>query len=728
MLTIRIDFETRSEVNLKKIGSWMYSKHRSTEVMCLRWKARDETGFYHMAHPWTPASEPPHRLFELLKSGEAVLESHNAMFEYCVWQNICVSRLGWPTVPDHMWRCSAAKASACALPRALGGAGNALGLDIVKDEGDGKKALMKVTAPARRTKKNTEMRWNEDEIDIRRMWAYNEDDVLSEEALSARLPPLNKNEQAIWEMDQRMNRRGICADVKGATFAIQLAAAWCKTLNDRLTYLTDGEVDAGTKREKVKAFLEKTGLDLPDTTAGTLDALLKGDKLSRETSGLKLLSDLQREILTIVRSVGRTSIKKYQGVIDRADADGRIRDSMMYHGASTGRWAGKGVQPHNFPRGKIKDMEQAWEILMEGDLEMIQLLYGDPMEFMSHCLRGVLWAPPGRRLYCADYAAIEARVLLWLVGDESGLDVFRRGEDIYLEMASLIYGRTMTKKDTDARQLGKQAILGLGYGMGFVKFLVTCRQYNMRFSIQLIKSIVPAGWYNATYKWILGKDKDKAKSKVWETVLSMIPDATDRDIPELILMKYIVDKYRQRFKKVVQSWYELEGEAIAAVQNPGKIYTSCKTQWCYQETPFPALKCKLPSGRILYYPYAEVRTVRVNRGSKKEPKWEQQFKLTYMTVDAKTYQWVRVGTYGGKLMENIDQAVSRDLIAEAMMRCDKSGVYDMIMSVHDEAVAETDEDEGDLQEFLELVSVNPEWAPGLPVKAEGWTGRRYRKA
>lgn len=719
---ITLDFETRSHADLKKVGAWMYSKHPSTEVLCLKWKMNGESGFYHCAHPWTEASPPPTRLFELIAEGYKV-EAHNAMFEFCIWRHVCVQKMGWPEVRDSQWSCSAAKAAANCVPRSLDGAGNAVGAVVVKDTDKGKRVLTKVSRPAKPTKAEPDRKWHEKQDDILELWDYNNTDVDAEEALSKMLMSLSDKEHKVWVMDQRMNRRGVACDTEGCKKAIVLATKHTERLNNVVYGLTQEAVDRATKRDKVLEWLHSRGHHhIVDTTAETLDHEIW--KMERAD-----VYPTERRVMEIVKEVGRTSTKKYGAMLAMSDVDHRIRDTMMYHGASTGRWAGKGIQPHNYPRACPKNMEFAWDVIHMDDpdmaLEVIETIYGDVMKFLSSTLRGALWAPRGRRLYCADYSAIEARVTLWMAGDEDGLDIFRRGEDIYVDMASTIYGRILTKENEEERQLGKQAILGLGFGMGFIKFLITCRGYNMKFPQSLIDAIVPRGWYNATAEWLT---KTKGRDNPWSKVLSMIPDASELDVPELVFMKYVVDKYRARFTKVVEGWYALERTVIQAAlpENHGKIFSSFKTQWCYLKHPFPALKCRLPSGRLMTYPFAEVQWVK----HKKKTEWGEEEisvpKMTYMGVNPHTKQWDRLGTYGGKLVENVVQATARDVMADAMLRCDES-IYEPVLSVHDEIVAETAENEGDLKEFFALVSQVPEWAPGLPVGVSGWTGRRYRK-
>jgi DNA polymerase len=313
-------------------------------------------------------------------------------------------------------------------------------------------------------------------------------------------------------------------------------------------------------------------------------------------------------------------------------------------------------------------MELAWRTIKSRDLQLIEMLYGDAMEALSFALRGIITASPGRKLYVADYAAIEARVVFWLADDQSALDIFRRGECIYCDMASTIYGRTVIKGvDIDERQLGKQAILGLGYGMGGPKFVDTCAKYNIHL--------------------------------------------------ELDFSKHVVDLYREKYWRVKKMWYDQEAAAMEAVRRPGNSIRCGKIVW---RVVGAFLYCKLPSGRLLAYCDPII--------VKKPTPWgEMRDALTYMGVDPYTKKWRRQDTYGGMLVENITQAVARDLMAESMLAAHEGDTYDPILSVHDELIAEADDGKGDVKEFEHLMATTPAWAEGCPVSAEGWSGYRYKK-
>jgi len=726
-----IDFETRSACDLLKQGGWVYSEHESTEAMCLAYKLPGQvTKLWHMAHPQHMIFEspPPEELFDWIAQG-GLVEAHNAFFERAIWANVMHKRHGWPAMPHLQWRCSAAKASTFALPRALDGAGAALGLPVEKDQ-EGRRIMLKLSKPRKpRKAERAEMAaqginpdevilWHEDEEDLEKLWSYCMTDVDAEHELSLSLRDLTPFELELWQMDQEMNERGVHCDVRMAREALRLAKAQSYKLNAELSDLTAGEVKTASSRMAFVDWVNRQDVPLPDTQGPTLE----------EFAAKEDVPDTVRAALKIVKDVNRTSIRKYDAMLKRAASDDTLKDTMMYHGASTGRWAGKGVQPHNFPRGTIKDIakdiDTACEAIRTGDRTWIELLYGggSVLEVLSCALRGALTARQGKELVVADYSAIEARVVFWLAGAEQALDVFRKGEDIYCDMASGIYGYAVNKAMAEERQMGKQSILGLGFGMGFLTFLLTCRKYDIVFSPEQARKIVGSAWkevQDRVVAYFHGKDDLERKGVGVTRKKRLIKEGLDYDevLHELVLMQFIVDRYRSRYPEVAQMWKDLEQGALMATQNRGRVVKTGKIEW---KLTGRFLHAKLPSGRLLSY--CDPKVVK-----KKTPWGAEGQELTFMGVDPYSKKWTRLGTYGGMLCENVVQATARDLMAAAMLRVHKHPIYDMVMSVHDELVAEADLGAGDVGEFEELISMTPPWAQGCPVTAEGWKGLRYRK-
>jgi DNA polymerase len=370
-------------------------------------------------------------------------------------------------------------------------------------------------------------------------------------------------------------------------------------------------------------------------------------------------------------------------------------------------------------------MEAGCEAILWKDPKTIEFLYGPVMGHLSSCARGAICAAPGRDLIVADYSAVEARDVFWLAKDAAGLEAFRasdagEGPEVYCIMAEQIFGYPVDPSMEKERFVGKQTILGAGYGMGPDKYLDTCLKYGIR-----------------------------------------LPDD---------ICKKAIGTYRDVHDPVKTMWAEQEAGAKLAVREKGRVITVGRVQWAVRGR---FLHCKLPSGRLLSYYKPMLSTMlnfrfKVNKGDRlgtfscnqkirssgsegqahkaarhraemvcKEMHWEltedrpfvrEQIVLRFYGQDSKTKKWKIHETYGGKLVENITQAVARDQLADSMVRMDAGGVYMMLLSVHDETVAEVDEGAGDLKEFEREMAVCSDWCADAPLVAKGWRGKRYRKA
>lgn len=711
---IHLDFETRSRLDIKRTGSSRYSEHWSTQVVCINYAFDDgSVRTWHRGFEGLPHEDFPQELCDRVAAGEHV-EAHHAAFELAVWNNCLVREFpAFPRLDGDQMRCSAAKAALFSLPRDLDGACERLGLTERKDP-RGARLIQQLSRP----RKDGE--FNEDPELLRQfIYEYGPQDVASERALSKALPDQPPRERELWLMDQRMNRRGIRCDVEAVKTAVRLGEEEVSEIGQRLWELTGGAVLKPSSRPSILRWANENGVPIRNTQADYLNELID---LEAETPVYNRPDVM--EVLRLCVDGNRTSTSKYDAMLDQVCSDGRLRDLMLFRGADrTGRWAGRLTQPHNFVRGfglkkGFDTMGPAWEDIVSGDADRIRMMHGSVTECLAKAARGALVASPGRDLLVADFSAIEARVLLWLAEDEEGLEVFRRGEDIYLYMAADIYKRSdLTKDDFEERQMGKKAVLGLGYQMGGEKFDDECAAEGI---------YKPRKFFNE-----------------------------------------VVRVYREeRFPKVASLWGETEKAAVTAVLNPGRAFRARRVVYFVRGR---FLHCKLPSGRLLSYYSPKLRhwatakwncrnkqgkeaTIRVTRPDG-EPRWktvERGLKvakeaekeilghpndfeegghdqLTYEGMDQKTHKWVRRATYGGSLVENNTQAGAADFMAEGMWAVDQHPTYDLLLSVHDEGIGEADEFEGDVREFEELLCTTPSWGQGCPIRAEGWRGKRYRK-
>jgi len=497
-----VDFESRSQCDIWTAGAYRYAEHPTTEILCLAWAVDDGPvrGAIHGAELRQSIKE-----INALVSEGAEFHAHNAFFERCMWRFKFTPKYGALPIPIRQWRCTAAKVGAHALPRRLVHAANALGCEQKKDmEGSNlMRALCTTTGPI-------------EEARLRRLLEYCEQDVRTERDIDRRIPDLCPSEQEVWFMDQYLNDTGVCVDKVAVEHAVALVDAATKEGNEELFKLTGGLINAGTKRQAIKAYLESKGLALPNLQKQTVkDAIATagGDNL---------------RVLQLRQQLSLTSNAKYSAFLAATSPDGRIRDLLVYHGASTGRWSGKLVQIQNLVKAAIKPeaVDVAVRVLKQSP-DAFASCY-DVLPTLSSCIRGMLIPSPGHKMFITDFAAIEARVVMWLAGETVGLKAFAEKDadptvdDIYVRMAKQI-------SPTATRQLGKQTVLGCGFGMGVQKFIDTCAKYEVAITPALAEravntyrklfSRVPAFWYGmeaAAREAILTKEPKRCGKLVFK--------------------------------------------------------------------------------------------------------------------------------------------------------------------------------------------------------------------
>jgi DNA polymerase len=701
---LSIDFETRATFNLLTGGVYPYAAHPDTDIWCMAWAFDDEE-----PEIWTPDDRlgtpfvlPPRVIQHLADGG--VVRAHNAAFERTIWREIMERRYGAPPVALEQWVCSAAEAAAMALPRHLEGLAKALRLDVQKDM-DGNRLMLQMTKPREvfddgeiawwdepgsrllaDRKGWTQRRLEKDLEEVRskrdRLHAYCAKDVATEQAASKLLRPLTPAERGVWLLDQRINDRGVTLDRPLALAARDVARLGSARANETLRELTAGDVDKVTNHGRLKAWLGGQGVETEGVAKKHVRTLLERDDLP---GAVRAVLDLRLE-------AGKSSVAKIDTMLEYADPeDDRMRGMLFYHAASTGRWGGRGPQPQNFPRPEHEDPETLIPHILRGDVDLLDLVY-PPVQAVVDVLRSMMIAGPGQELVAADFAAIEARVLNWLAGQHDVVASFRRYDaapkaekprfDPYRRMAVKM-GRAARPEDVtkEDRQAGKAAELGCGFQMGWKKFITAA----------------------------------------WDVYGVRVSEPESRQA---------VDAYRESHAAVRSYWYDTESAAIEAVDNPGRMVTIAggnedRPRVRYVKTG-SYLVCILPSGRPLYYAAPDVRELPVPWADPEDPTPQTKRSLTFMGVNPLTHVWGRQRTYGGHLVENIVQAVARDLLAAAMLRAEARG-YTPILTVHDELVSEVAAGWGSVEEFERLMAETPAWAEGCPVAAEGWRGPRYRK-
>jgi DNA polymerase len=459
-MKIHIDFETRSACDIGRAGAWMYSRHYSTVILCVAIGVDGHpVSVYTFSELYNGSNKSYDPVSQLIRNNpQAICEAHNSKFEYAMWQNKMVP-LGFPEIPLERWECTAARARVMNLPAALENAGAALDLDIKKDS-EGYRVMMWLCRPQKLPKTGRQY-WQDlgdgtgydnDPAKFQKLFSYCANDVEVERLLDSRLKPMSEFEHAVWLEDQRMNLRGIRVDLDLVDAALDISTRLTDAAVIEISQLTGGTVTSFTQRERLHDWL---------IAQGVVSDRLRADDVEEMLSRTDIPANARR-VLEIRRSMARSSVAKYSLIRETADTDERVRDYLLYGGAHTLRWSGQGIQVQNFPRGTEDDMEGLVAAVKTRNIPYLTAMFGDPNHALSNALRGVFIPSEGKELIWADYAAIEARVLMWLAGCETGLQMFRDGVDIYVEMAKRIFKNpNLTKADKFERQMGKKATLGL---------------------------------------------------------------------------------------------------------------------------------------------------------------------------------------------------------------------------------------------------------------------------
>ncbi|ASN73063.1 putative DNA polymerase [Ralstonia phage DU_RP_II] len=668
MTILHIDLETCSACELRDRGLHNYAADPTTDVHCAAYAFDDEP-----VEIWLPGQPCPPRVSAHIKSSGRVI-AHNFFFEIELTNNVLARKHGWPKLSIEQGACTMAAAYAMGLPGALENAAPALGLAQRKDAA-GKRVMLQLAKP--RAEGGF---WAPETAPekFEQLYAYCKQDVEVERALHHRLMELSDDEQRIWQLDYRINQRGIRVDLESIDKAIALVEQEKRRLDEEMLRVTGGVVGKCTEVQVLVKWIRTQGVEMNGLAkADVLDALA-GDLPPAVEAALRLRKE-----------AAKSSTAKLVAMKERASADGRVRGCFQYHGAATGRWAHRGIQPGNMPRPRPGMGEDEINDVIANlhRHAYIDMMYGPTMDAIADSLRGMIVAEPGNDLAAVDFSAIEARVLAWLAGQESVLDIFRTHGKIYEHAAASIYHVPMERVTKGQRQIGKVSVLALGFGGGVGAFQSMARVYGVK-----------------------------------------VPDAEADEIKSA---------WRAVHPAIVSYWYDLERAAIRALTDGGVQAVGPRGREVKFRKAGSFLWLQLPSKRVLCYPYPELRIVDTPWGEQKEA-------LTYMTeLDSTTRKklgnkvlpdpnangnWCRISTYGGSLAENVTQAVAADLLRYSMETLESAG-YPITLTVHDEAVVEIASscDDRTLERIEELMAQTPAWAAGLPVSAEGWRGPRYRK-
>jgi len=696
-----IDLESRSAADLRKTGAHKYWEHETTDLWCACWALGDGE-----VQDWTPDMPCPPDIAAHVSAG-GIVSGWNVGFEKLGWEHRLGPKYGWPVPEREQYRDTAAYAAAMSLPRALGHAAAALGTAAQKDD-EGYRLMMRMAKP-RKPRKDEDpdaLLWWDDDERLQRLIRYCRDDVRTEREIRKALIPLSPAEQAVWEFDNRMNDRGVRIDLDMVR-ALQRIADKAKTgLDKRMKEITTGEITACSQ---VSALAGWVGAEM----------CMKVESLDKNAlAALLALDDLPahvREALELRKEYAKTSTAKLNAMLACTGEDDRARGLHLYHGAGTGRWAGKLIQTQNMPRGGnvIKDPDKAASIMLRGNPDIVDMIYGSPLTAVSDMLRSCLVASPGHRLLAADYSSIEGRVTAWVAGEDWKLAAFvandeGRGPGMYEINAASIFNMPVEKigKKSQERQTGKASELALGFGGGVLAYHSMAGIYGIDMA-----PVYPV-LCSSTEPEIAERAHDR-----YEECLKRGDTGTDLMSREAWIASEMTKvKWRNKHPATVALWKGLEEAAFDAVMTPGTVASYGRIKYVVQRG---FLWCMLPSGRCLAYGAPKIQ-------DRKTPWGDTKAAVTAMTVDSVTKVWKRVALYGGLLTENVVQAIARDLMAHGMLTAEAAG-YPIVLTVHDEGVADVPNGHGSLREFEQLLCDLPPWAAGLPVVAEGYEALRYKK-
>jgi DNA polymerase bacteriophage-type len=645
-----LDTETYNTVDISA-GTYAYAE--TAEVMLIPYAIGDGPGIV-----WDRTASPvmPADLAQALASDTPIV-AHNAQFDREVLHTNGIA------TELTRWRCTMAQALAHSLPGSLQDLGEALGLsDGAKKDKGGKALIQLFCKPRPKNQKLSRATRHTHPAEWAQFIEYARQDVDALRAVHKALPDWNYKgrELALWHLDQTINQRGVAVDLELSRAAVEAVQKEQAQLAEESRTLTDGAVMSTTQTATLRKYLAGIGVDLSDLQASTIAAAL-ADSSTPEVAKALLINR---------QSASATSVAKYGKLIDAASADGRLRGTLQFCGASrTGRWAGRVFQPQNLPRPSLKQ----WQI--EIGIAALKLGVADVVmpvtELCSSALRGVLIAPPGKRLVVSDLSNIEGRVLAWLAREEWKVQAFRdfdagTAPDIYAMAYAKSFGvspeKVMENKENGdgmMRQIGKVQELALGFQGGPGAFVSMASIYGVTLPEEQVKGIVRA--------------------------------------------------WRKAHPAIVSLWGEIERVVREAINAPREVFDVCGLKVSGQGK---WLRVRLHSGRYLCYPHPHIT---------------DEGKIAYMGQNAYTRKWEALETYGGKLVENITQATARDVMAAVMPSIEKSG-FKIVLTVHDEVITEAEDMEEFSSERLSaLLASGAPWAQGLPLAAGGFVGYRYRK-
>jgi len=740
MVNLVIDFETRSAIKLGRGGTnaHEYASHPTTELWLGRHAFADKP---EKTYPIGFQPVCPYEVRQHVEKG-GIISSHNAGFEWAIWNLLLVPRYGWPVLPIEQMTDTAARAARCGLPRDLEKLGPALNLKTHKDM-EGNKAMKRMARPRKVYEIElccgmdagasdmvevyeqdpltytviydgdvaTVYEWWAVADRIERMDTYCDFDVLTQTEADIVLPELPQKEWEIWQVTMRANIRGHVLDLDFIARAQRILDTRLAQYADELMRITDGTVKSHTDVTGMKRYCAANGVPTDSLAAAVVADLLKDDGVPANV----------KRVLQVRAEAGKSSVAKFPAMKMHASKEGLAHDQLVYYGAqSTGRWSALGYQLQNLPsRGQVAYDEAEWCIDLIKNaadprdvIETIETITGmSVIEVLSMCLRGAIRSRDGMGIVCADYSNIEGRVAAWLGAEQWKLEAFKlydqgKGPDLYKVTAGGILGIDPYEVDKTQRNvMGKVSELALGFGGGVGAYVSMGNNYgiNMDDYVDTVKATLSQYWDQALENFEMFGDLKSGLSKsAW------------------MASETIKLAWRAKHPGIVLSWYGCNDSAIAAVNAPGQAFYACDRRIAFIATYMQGkkfLRMRLPSGRCIYYANAKIKSVKT--------KWKTT-KETLFFDKVEQGRVIPSSTWGGDIFQSAVQGTARDLMAEGWLNTDAAG-YAGLFSVHDELASERKIDEVDLDRFQELLCQLPDWADGCPVTAAGYVSDRFRK-
>jgi DNA polymerase len=684
------DLETYSEVPITN-GTHSYAE----KAEILLWTYAVEDG---PVQVWDLTAEPgiPSGLSDILVSDMECWWHNGGMFDRVILKH--AFPFADPIQRDR-WRDTMVQALCHGLPGSLGTLCEIFNLptDVAKDK-RGKQLIQMFCKPQpanqklrRKTRETHPVEWAEF-ID------YAKSDISAMRALHSKMPkwnyPNNKFELDLWHRDQDINMRGVYVDIDLARGAIAAVDVAQKGLADRVAEATDGEVQAATQRDKLlQHILAEYGVSLPDMTSATLERRLADPDLPEGV----------RELIGIRLQASVSSVSKYKRLLKGVSSDGYIRGLLQFSGAPrTQRWAGRLLQPQNFLRPTLPqaDVDFGIEAFKIGCADLIA---DNVMELAANCMRGVIIAPPGKKIVVSDLSNIEGRAAAYLAGEAWKLTAFRQyddgtGPDLYVMAYAKAFRVALDSVDKDQRQIGKVMELAFGYAGGVGAWLTFAAAYGIDLQ-DLTDRVLDT----------LPSDVCEEAQGFWDWSVETKRNTFGMSRETFIVCDGLKRVWRHAHPRIENLWRELENAARDAIANPG-IAFAARLVLIIREGNW--LRIMLPSGDCLSYP---------------SPRVDDSGAISYLGMNQYTHKWSRIKTYGGKLFENTCQKFARNCMAHNMPRIEEAG-YDVRLTVHDEIITYApDEPEFNAEHLSALLANTLKWAPEMPLAAAGFESYRYRK-